>query len=119
MTGAPEAASLDGSGGTMEAKISGGTFVTWQGMGDEKLLFLQLPTPFANYMAEPWGGILIVTARPDHSDPEIMETADLRRDLAQLSAKTEGRHVFWKSEKDANEREKIKKRLGKSPRYIG
>ena len=103
----------------METIISGGPFVAWQGVNNEKILFVLLPTPFSNYLAEPWGGLLIVTTRPDHSDPEILETDDLRRDLAQLSARIGGKHVFWRSEKDARDRQKVKQDLGKSPRYIG
>lgn len=103
----------------MESKSFGGTFVAWRGASGEKVTFLRLSGPISEYLAEPWGGILIVTARPDHSDPEIIPTENLRRDLPKLSTRVGQRQAFWHSEQSAAKRSEIRTRLGNAPQYVG
>lgn len=103
----------------MTGGVSGGTFVTWKGVDGEKILFIRLPVPIGEYDAEPWGGILLVATQPGSGNIEILETENLRAELPKLAARLGKSEVFWKPERKPQDREDIRKKLGKTPRYIG
>ena len=58
--------------------------------------FFQLPVPIADYDAEPWGGVAVITAQAGFGNVEIIEIENFRRELDKLAAKIGDKQVFWK-----------------------
>lgn len=103
----------------MESKVSGGTFVSWRGHDGERIPFIRISVPIDNYDAEPWGGILLIANQPDYRDVEVLEIENLREEVNKLTARIGNRQVYWKPERNQQNREAIKKKLGRAPLYIG